>query len=74
MQKILMGTGQLWTLEKESKIQTLEKMGKPLHSTVKYHINYSIISLTYVWWQFTFNNLSYTCIEVPFNRLALDIS
>ena len=47
MQKILMSGGHKTVMNSGKgclRIQTLENMGKSLDSTVKYHINYSIIN------------------------------
>lgn len=61
---------ELW--KSRLRINSLEKMGKPFDSTVKYHINYSIISLNSLVMEI--HNLSYSYIEVTFNRLVLGIS
>lgn len=47
MQKILMSGGHMTVMNsgKGLRIETLEKMGMSLDSTVKSHINYSITSL-----------------------------
>lgn len=74
MQKILRSEGHKLVMNsgKEDSGQALRKMGKLFDSTVKHHINYSIISLNSC--VTVFHNMSYNYIEVTFNRLALDIS